>query len=415
MRVLITNTTALNGGDAAILYGTVESLRRAFGPQTSITAFDMQAEAAARHHPGIRFRPSLYAELAAWAPGRLRPAAVLLLAAAAGWRAGVGRLLARRLPTPLRETLATYAAADLVVSSGGTYLVPHYDLRPKLLDYLVTLAMGRPLVLFTQSLGPFPAGRIGRLLRHALRHAALLLVRDEPSRRHLLAAGIRAERIHCAADAAFALAPEQPASRPSRPDLPLRVGISVRDWPHFARRDPAGGMAAYLDAVAALVRHLVERHGARVTFVSTCQGIPDYWTDDARTAEAVLPRLPALARAAVTIDREPRRPPALIERLRELDLLVATRMHAAILALCAGTPVLPIAYEFKTRALFERLGLADLVLDIEDLEGRALIDAAERLLGRREEIGRTLCCQLAELRRSALAAGELTKAALGTR
>jgi colanic acid/amylovoran biosynthesis protein len=38
----------------------------------------------------------------------------------------------------------------------------------------------------------------------------------------------------------------------------------------------------------------------------------------------------------------------------------------AILALVAGTPVLPIAYEFKTQELFERLGCLRWVLAMEE-------------------------------------------------
>ena len=42
----------------------------------------------------------------------------------------------------------------------------------------------------------------------------------------------------------------------------------------------------------------------------------------------------------------------LIQAYAGFDLVIATQMHSCILALCAGVPVLPIAYEFKTNELF---------------------------------------------------------------
>ncbi len=52
-------------------------------------------------------------------------------------------------------------------------------------------------------------------------------------------------------------------------------------------------------------------------------------------------------------------------------------MHAGILALIAGTPVLPIAYEFKTHELFARLGMAEWVQDIESVTGASLRSALD--------------------------------------
>src|SRR3546814_4747390 len=91
----------------------------------------------------------------------------------------------------------------MVVSSGGTYLVPHYRLMPKLLDFLVVLALGRPLVLFTQSLGPFHGVGQRWLLRRVLSRATLILVRDERSLGYLRRLGVPSDRVRVCADAAF--------------------------------------------------------------------------------------------------------------------------------------------------------------------------------------------------------------------
>jgi colanic acid/amylovoran biosynthesis protein len=185
--------------------------------------------------------------------------------------------------------------------------------------------------------------------------------------------------VRVCADAAFALAPSNLAGRSFPPPRrPWNIAISVRDWPHFKSGSRENGMERYFTAMAVLTAELVERYGAKVTFLSTCQGTPEYWTDDSRTADTIVCRLPDALRAHVTIDRQFRQPAELIADLSAFDLTVATRLHAAILSLCAGTPVLPIAYEFKTTELFRRFGLGDAVIDIEAISPETVLGAFEK-------------------------------------
>ncbi|MGH7477465.1 MAG: polysaccharide pyruvyl transferase family protein, partial [Longimicrobiales bacterium] len=181
--------------------------------------------------------------------------------------------------------------------------------------------------------------------------------------------------------------------------VPLRVAVSVREWRHF-RSHGERKLARYRAAVADAVRALVAQ-GAEVTFVSTCQGVDAYWTDDARFARGLVAELLPDLRG-VHVDERFRDPLALRDHLRSYDLAVATRMHFAILALCAGVPVVPIAYEFKTTALFGDLGLQDLVLDIEAVTGTALRARINAALARLPDLRDHIAAALPALRSAAL-------------
>src|SRR3546814_7005806 len=149
-------------------------------PFRSGAVYGEQTETAATLYPEMGFRRSLYRQLDDWSRGRRRKlAALVLLLVAWASRFGIGRRLLPLLSPELQASLEEYRSADMVVSSGGTYLVPHYRLMPKLLDFLVVLALGRPLVLFTQSLGPFHGVGQRWLLRRVLSRATLILVRSE--------------------------------------------------------------------------------------------------------------------------------------------------------------------------------------------------------------------------------------------
>lgn len=412
--ILITNAIALNGGDAAILHATIRILKAQFGDGVTITVHDMAARASRYYYPAITFRSDIYSEAVAWARGRVRPAiaAIAVLAVAVLMRIAPENRLTARLPPSLRATLDDYLKADVVVSSGGTYLVPHYALASKLLDFLTAHLLGKPLVLFTQSLGPFKSIKHRALLRYVLRRAALILVRDERSRSYLDELGVPPARVQLCADAAFALARDDlPRGHFPPPHQNWRIAISVRDWPHF-QGGAQNGMERYFTSLAALVFELTGRWGAKVTFISTCQGTPEYWTDDSRTAELIVERLPQALRERVTIDRKFRAPGQLIADLATYDLTIATRLHAAILSLCAGTPVLPISYEFKTTELFRRFGLGEATIDVEGISPHAILaafDAASAFWSTQSE---EAWSKTAAAQRSAFDAGKFIARAL---
>jgi colanic acid/amylovoran biosynthesis protein WcaK/AmsJ len=367
LRVVLTNAVMLNAGDGAILLGIAEILRRAFG-EVALIVLDSNPVVASRLYPDIRFE-----QLASPPAGRFR---------------GVWRRLIDRFPAALgwapdyRKNAAIYRAADLIVSTGGTYLVEHYKLKGRFDQLELAARSQAPLVLFTQSLGPFRNPLNVRRLRRMAPHIDLLLLRDERSAAHVREIGARPRKMKVAADAAFALADPDTLARAAERKMPERpaIAVSVRAWSHFRSGSAETGFESYARSIAATVSALVRDRQASVTFVSTCQGVPEYSTDDGETAAAIAAMLPEPVRSQVHVDRSHRRPEDLIAHLATFDLVIATRMHMAILALCAGTPVFPIAYEFKTAELFHALGLGEFVVDIEDAQPATLPSAVLRFM-----------------------------------
>ncbi len=114
-------------------------------------------------------------------------------------------------------------------------------------------------------------------------------------------------------------------------------------------------------------------------------------TDDGEVAEALRSALPDRATAVVDVGT-PGEAIALFERSA---LVVAGRNHGVAFAGCAGTPVVPVAYDPKVAGCAAAVGVDDLVVDIREL-GRlpqvlsgALAEASrirERMAARREAL-----------------------------
>jgi colanic acid/amylovoran biosynthesis protein len=424
MHIALINSVVANGGDAAILISTIKVLRAAFGADTSFVLYDAAPDVAQAHYPELDVRPTLYklafndrprtrlerkTRFLRWAVDRPR-----LYAAAELYGRGREALADCLLSADEREQLRELAEADLVCSVGGTYLVENYWLGPLFFEFGLVHRLGLPHVLLSQSMGPFRKPHVRSAMRGLLKKVELVVLRDERSKRYVEALGEEVP-LRVAADTAFAIAePEtlRAARTAAWPDRP-RVAVSVREWPYFETVSVEEGTARYHASVAATVEHLVRTHGAEVVFVSTCQGNAAYRYDDAAVAAAVVETLPEEVRAHVTVDAAYYRPEALLTLLSGFDLVVATRMHVAILALSAGVPVLPIAYEFKTQALFERLGLGDWVQDIEQVTPADLPAAADRFIDALPSFRSGLFERVEEQRAEAMASGAWVRDAVG--
>jgi colanic acid/amylovoran biosynthesis protein len=418
VKILITNIVTMNVGDAAILYAMVDVLGAAFGHDTEFIVYDKHGDVPSRYYPEIIFRSLLYQtrESATAKRGNALSSRLDQLRFKVGlWslKRGIPLLPHIFLNNIERRDLLEYKTADLIVSSGGTYLVENYSMASRIFDYQISLYLERPLVFFTQSLGPFSNPENRAALRPIFNESIAILVRDEQSRLNLDELGVENKNVHVVADAAFALsdleALESSKRRVVQSGKRLRVAISVREWKYFKTVEPAHGMDRYYDALRALSEHLVQKYTAEITFLSTCQGMPEYRTDDSREAQKIVERLSPNTRKSVSVDSDFHSPAVLADMLKDYDLVIATRMHVAILALSVGTPVLPIAYEFKMRGLFERLAQGRWVQDIEAISADALIDAVDQFLEALPDIRESLFTAVQKEYENAVASGHLVR------
>jgi colanic acid/amylovoran biosynthesis protein len=380
MHVVVENTVCLNTGDAAILIAIRKIVRQVLGEGTRIYVFDSEPAAAARlygkeRYPDFEFRKLLPEAIFKRAyeghpvknfAKRLYNWICFHSLASTTWRNLVGRYF---LDRESRRSIDLYESATSVVTTGGTYLVENYNLQRRIDQFRIDGALGKNTVFYTQSLGPFEDRYNRAELKRVFDRSPLILLRDERSLSHIADIVADPDKCHVVADAVFALADTGRIAALLQRRRALttgRVAISVRNWNYVQGGED--GMSRYIDAVRGMTTWLV-RQGKKVTFVSTCQGVPEYAHDDSETAEAIVAGLQPWIARHVTVDAGFHTPEELMELAKGFDFVVATRMHMMILSLCVGTPVLPIAYEFKTKELAARLGISDVLLDIDTISG----------------------------------------------
>lgn len=436
MKVLITNTVALNGGDAAILLSIIHLLKKEFGNEIDLTIYDSQPEIARRYYPSLNLRKLIYLKETQVAPMKFLGRSLLGRAlrrlfnnilrfffkinpprfyfAAWCWKQNMHWITKLLVDAEELQDIKNYSDADLIVSTGGTYLVEHYSpLTARIFDYNLSILMQKPLVFFTQSLGPFTTKKYQHTFRNIFNRSLIVLLRDEASFEHLKDIQVDLSKVHISSDVVFAFENDVENQNNSNSDITsassLKVAISVRHWNHFTTKDAIDGMNMFRKSIGMLAQHLIENYNADITFISTCQGIPDYWTDDSRVATEIAESLPADIQKQINVDRKFHSPDELVNILKSYDVVIPTRMHASILSLVAGTPVFPIAYEFKTKELFRRLEMDKWIQDIEYIEPESLTTSMDAFIKELPEIKQKLDLNVKKEKERALASAKLVK------
>jgi polysaccharide pyruvyl transferase WcaK-like protein len=362
MNILITNAVPVNGGDEALLRATLESLRIRW-PQSSVTVLCAHLDVCRKHLTDL----SLASDLEFVTTDCER-----------------------------RRVSELYRKADVILSAPGGFLHDYYDIQDRLRGFEVGLALGKPLILLPQSIGPFWKPESLRRIPEVLNRVSCICVRDRVSKECLLRCGVRADKVRETADAAFLwrrLAPE--LFRPK--DGPVRaVGLCFRAWPP---EDDTAVQDTLAKAVV-LSRALLADPSKNLVFLSTCQGIPGY-IDDSLLALEIVNRLPPELRARCQVDRARYSPRQLVQQLGRLDLFIGMRLHACLLAMLAGVPAMGLGYEQKTREIFSELGMEKYQVPFQT-DGDTWIRCAECVVNAaaevRQELGGALdrLCQRAD-------------------
>ena len=338
MRILIWGGDSwANQGDAAVLEGTLCSLRAASPAASIVVASDAPELTASRHNVVAVRRVSLGFLWALW-------------------------------------------RSDLVLWGGGQ-LLQNDSSKSFLLVQLCFLALAmllrKPVVCYAQGAGPID-GRLSRFLtRLIVGRLPLVMVRDATSADRLASLGIGSDRVRVVADPSFCLPSADRADVDALLERlhitrPFAV-IAVRRWGHYrggwlpvrlSRRahsaDHERAFQAFCATIAAAGDYLTNELGLQVVFLPMCPGGDQ---DDDLVAQAVRGQMLSWEQSVVLDDVLPSM--LLKGVLGRAEIVLAMRTHAGMLAAASATPVASISYQGKGEAFMSEVGLTDYVLSVD--------------------------------------------------
>lgn len=340
-----------------------------------------------------------------WQVRRVRQAANAMAVLAGLWMLPVWPILAATpglrylLPRSLQRTLMAMRSADLVIWRGRNFRANSvwrepFDIWSRLYNAAAALVFGKPVACIGASIWPLSHPLARFMLRRVMGNAFFVSLRERNSFDYATALLHDKEtRLELLPDLSLATMTGASLAITERqlPVQPSRLGLTVNDWQGYGQKARDG----YVGALLGFLARFLERDGTEVVLIPQVT----VETESTGLVERTLLRELGADRVRV-VDGRPS-----VEGLASLyagvDLLVATRLHSAIFALCQGTPVVTIPYDAGGKwGILDMMGASDLDVPFRDVTADSVQDKVESVWTRRAEILASVQARLPALARA---------------
>lgn len=281
----------------------------------------------------------------------------------------------------LAELAALFGKAKLFVSGGGGLYQDTSSVRSVVyyagLAFLARAA-GVSTIIYAQGVGPLKSTFAKTLTRVAISQAKTIAVRDKASFEMLsgwgLSPHLTADPVWClqATEVPETLADDLSAARQENAEAPL-IGLSLRKTHDITLADIEKIMPAIIEATPA--------NAVLVPLVLFPEQDSEFLNCAARLWEGS-------GRKVLSTDTRELRPSQWLKLIGQLDLMVAMRFHALLMALRSGVACVGLAYDPKVAYLMERFEQPHSVLAaVTGGDGSHLKGLVEHSLGNSSALG----------------------------
>lgn len=359
-----------NKGDAALLSVLLSDIKKVY-PKAKLTILTLDSVPVHHTFEGVPVKKSfMYYSLNKF---RSRPMTLMntlfVMNATMIW-ASTKRIFGISIPLPKRlaEVCRIYENSDLVLPVGGGYLRSQKKGIGSLLNvgqllhpYIIASLLGKPTILYTQSVGPFASKPEKWLVKRVLNTCVTAaIIREEVSMKLLKRIGVTIP-LHRSVDSGFAFKPTTKYDLRRKLHIsPTQIifGITARQWLDETQQ------AKYEQALAETIDYVITKYKAKVVLIP--QVTAEFHNDDDRIVHS---RIASIVRHSDDVY-------ALNNKLshgevkaayNSLDFLIGTRFHSVIFALTSNVPAIAIEYEHKTGGIMHDLDLDEWVIKMHDV------------------------------------------------
>lgn len=292
------------------------------------------------------------------------------------------------------EGIRDYAESDIVLDISGdsiSEVTGLYGTIYHLLHVWLAITMGKPTIIYAQSVGPFRYTK--SLAKSMLNKVDLITLRGRISYDYLESIGINKPPMYLTADLAFLMSPasteriDMILSQNGIGNGPL-VGISASNW----ITKYYGSYEEFLVLMNKIIDYIVNELNATVVFIPHVTG-PKKENDDRLIAEDIYRASNNQNKIKlINDDYTPQEMKGIIGRC---DLFIGARMHACIGALSMQVPTINISYHHKSKDIMTMFGLEDNVISGQEVNYDRLIYRINETWLNKENIKKNMASTLA--------------------
>jgi len=233
----------------------------------------------------------------------------------------------------------------------------------------------KPIVVFPNSVGPFRTW-LGRLMaRISLDNVDLLLLREPDSYSLLKDLKIRTPTL-ITSDIAITFEPHQTRFTQTlpRPTVGVSPGLYAASFSNAKQWK-------FIIAHAEVLDYFIEKYGFNIVFLP--HEVSGLKYDDLAFCKAILQKMIYRDKAKIIYAKTLE---GFKNYIRQLDLLITSRMHPAVLACSDKVPTVAIFYDHKQTGLFEQLGLSCCTINVNQVSYENLLPKVEFIWNNKEKI-----------------------------
>jgi colanic acid/amylovoran biosynthesis protein len=268
----------------------------------------------------------------------------------------------RRQNIVLDNILKEIESADLIVALGGNYLYSNKSFYNHLLILFYGIFIKKKkIILLSHSIGPFTDFVSTILAKLILNNVDAVIFREKLSYDYVSKNISKRHDYTISGDAAFLFHPLRNIEEVKEPKV---IAISIRKWffksPHLFNN--------YLDTMIKIIHSLKEKKYRIYLIPFSYVGTSE---NDLELCNLVLKKIPENNENQVSIlDIKDLSPSDIGNKMKEMniDILIATRLHSAILAAIYNIPPIIISYQhFKAFGIGKQMGLEDYIIKMSDV------------------------------------------------
>ena len=290
-------------------------------------------------------------------------------------------------------------AADFIGSiAGGDSFSDIYGVERLIyvaLPQLLTILLGKPLVLLPQTIGPFESSFGKVIASYILRRAFKVYSRDNDSIemvRKVLEDDF--EKVEFSYDLGFALEsiiqekriPDWLAARDSDK---LLVGLNISGLLYmggYTQKNMFGLACDYRRLVRDLIEYFVRMHNVQVMLIPHVLGGEENQESDVAANLRVFNDIKDEIKKHVHVIGDGYDHHELKALIGRCDFFLGSRMHGCIAALSQCIPTVGLAYSRKFRGVFSSISMDDLVIDLCHHNEHSVLASVEKIYHRIPEI-----------------------------
>jgi polysaccharide pyruvyl transferase WcaK-like protein len=270
---------------------------------------------------------------------------------------------------------------------------------------IITLFLGKKLVLLPQTYGPYKSSISRRVARYILNHAHIILSRDRESMdfvKEILGSKNRNKQIIFCPDVAFSLdsiIPKDgviPSFLHTGSANPV-IGLNINGLLYnggYTRNNMFNLRMDYKLFVHQLSEAILKKTNANLLLIPHTFAAHGHVESDSDACAEVFTALSPVYEGRIQMITGEHDQHAIKGIIGRCDFFIGSRMHACIAALSQKIPTAAVAYSKKFKGVFDSIDVGNLVIDAREAETQEAVDMIIAIFADRARIEKILQVQI---------------------